>query len=94
MKLNFTIEQYLETLPEPYRTQALNNTKKYRFPIISDYSSDVREAVDLGIRWDQTPEGDEYWWKFYEQLCEPNYKIDQIVHNEKSKCPILNFKVK
>lgn len=60
-----TIKQWLETLPEPYRGQALANLEKEE----SDHivSSDC-EAVNWAFNWGESPEGFEHWYAVYRHL--------------------------
>ena len=53
-----TVEQWLETLPEPYRTQALSQIDP-RFTGEEDVS--LSEAIRLMVDWDDTAEGFTYW---------------------------------
>ncbi len=59
--------------PEPYRTQALDNFKKfdigYKQPIY-----DIKDALLNGFGWDKTPEGDDYWSNFHDSLIVPKPK--------------------
>lgn len=73
-----TIEEYFETLAEPWRTQALNNRKQF-LSTKSKYRgikvNDVAGAVMNGFSWEQTPEKFPYWAEIYESLR----------HHEKAK---------
>lgn len=60
-----TIREWLEELPEPYRTQAINNTEKNRL-LTHDVS--LREAITVAFFWGNSPEGHEYWAEFYKTL--------------------------
>lgn len=53
-----TVKEWLEELPEPYRSQALKNTKEELLKI-EEVSAD--QAVFGAFRWDKTPQGFQYW---------------------------------
>lgn len=59
-----TLRQYLEELPEPYRTEALNNADRY---LLDEEwvpsSSEVTHNTPLShsFIWQGTPQGHEYW---------------------------------
>jgi len=60
-----TIAQGFNELPEPYRTQVLNNPSKgNRLQLVSS----LRDAVITGIVWYSSNEGTMYWLKFYQSL--------------------------
>lgn len=55
-----TIRQWFEELPEPYRSQAIDNC------IDPDrIESSQSAALDLGLDWGSTPQGYDYWEEFY-----------------------------
>jgi len=60
-----TIKQHLNDLPEPYRTQALENMLPGEADAEVEYRSD---AVICGIYWAETPQGTSYWNAFYIKL--------------------------
>ena len=66
-----TIKQWLEELPEPYRTQALENYQDFFYqdeePI--NYISD---AINWAFRWESSKEGYDYWFNFWEKLSKNN----------------------
>lgn len=55
-----SIEARLLKLPEPYRTQALNNVFEKRRIVHSD-----RQALRNGFNWAESPEGKDFWVKVY-----------------------------
>jgi hypothetical protein len=60
--------EWLGTLPEPYRTEALENAKLYS---VYDYKMDtVSGALLCSFDWGSSPQGREYWRELYLQLCE------------------------
>ena len=64
-----TIREHLNDLPEPYRTEALENLTESidgRFDIPN--SEDKADALQGAFVWASTPQGFEYWEKFYETL--------------------------
>lgn len=59
---NLTITEWLEQLPEPARTQALNNTEVCPYP--GNENKELPSlflAISMGFIWHQTPEGINYW---------------------------------
>lgn len=55
-----TIKEWLEELPEPYRTQALKNTKKL------DYvTGSLERALNCAFDWDSSKEGYNYWGRIF-----------------------------
>lgn len=65
-----TIREWLEELPEPYRTQALENCNSMRLSIsgLSDIVETSRIAIMSAFHWDSSPEGFHYWDELYETL--------------------------
>lgn len=57
-----TIKEWLETLPEPYRTEALENADKrdLKYPQPS-----LAEAISASSVWVDTTQGHDYW----EDIC-------------------------
>lgn len=60
-----TIKEWLEDLPEPYRTQALNNTDEDLLEITEETQS---EALNTAFWWSETKEGHDYWSQLSETL--------------------------
>ena len=59
-----TIREWLESLPEPYRSQALENMDNYRRPYAPEAHSshgNLEEALMAAFLWYDTPQGREYW---------------------------------
>lgn len=60
--MNKTIKEWYETLPEPYKSQALKNCFKNR---LTNTRSSLAGAIMEGLSWSSTPEGGEYWKSLY-----------------------------
>lgn len=60
-----TIEQWLNELPEPYRSQALENTPKYM--LTNQYVSMVSVLMHA-FPWKFSPQGLEYWQEYFNTL--------------------------
>ena len=60
-----TFMQQLEKLPEPYRTQAIENLVEDNSHIICRSISD---AVIRGFNWSDTPQGLHYWADLHNRL--------------------------
>ena len=60
-----TIRQWLSELPEPYRTQSLDN-----LPSKSNIEkvSSMQAALINGFEWDKSPQGTQYWVKLVKSL--------------------------
>lgn len=53
-----TIREWLEELPEPYRSEALKNADKDKLDAMEDLLSHaIAEAFD----WEDSPQGFDYW---------------------------------
>lgn len=55
-----TIKEWLEELPEPYRTQALTNARPDRLTI---KRTSITSAIDNAFSWSDSQEGHVYWSK-------------------------------
>lgn len=60
-----TIKEWLEELPEPYRTQALENSDIIHN---NNKSDSLPSALDMAFNWPQTNQGWEYWHKLFSEL--------------------------
>lgn len=81
------ISEYLEMLPEPYRSQALENYSNRYGGIIPDrvlpYSSPrdrefkyaVPNAIDEAMVWSETPQGHNYWYVISTQIRNGNIEL-------------------
>jgi len=59
-----TIKEWLSELPEPARSQALDN---YEGPE-NRMASSILEALMIAFIWEATVEGWDYWNNIYEEL--------------------------
>jgi len=58
-----TAREWFETFPEPYRSQALENCTD------SDELHETdSKALAFNFNWEGSPQKDDYWYKFWEQL--------------------------
>lgn len=60
-----TIKDYLEELPEPQRSEALQNYDDQK-PLMEEgdeSAENLRQAVSRAFIWSQTPQGVGYWSK-------------------------------
>lgn len=60
-----TIKEWFNTLEEPYKTQALKNTKA---DILSEKAEDLSDALLRAFIWIDSPEGHEYWDELEDSL--------------------------
>ena len=58
-----TITEWLRTLPEPYRSQALNQPEEIRFEYLphSETVAALHTAIDFAFSWRKTDQGKKYW---------------------------------
>lgn len=63
--------ELLQTLPSPYREQAIENTKNYKGKewFSESYHNNLVGILQEGFLWYQTPEGQgwDYWLKIYKR---------------------------
>ena len=60
-----SIRAWLETLDEPYRSQSLKNMD---LEDADKIHHSVSDAISDAFYWDDSPEGNDYWTKFFEKL--------------------------
>lgn len=60
-----TIKEWLEELPEPYRTQSINNTPK---KVLEVYKQSLEKALLASFVWKNSKEGHGYWVFVFESL--------------------------
>jgi hypothetical protein len=60
-----TIKEWLNLLPEPYKTQSLNNLNPEKGDIIKYH---LEDAVVGAFKWDDSVEGTQYWIKITDQI--------------------------
>lgn len=60
-----TIKEWLQELPEPYKTQALNNTSSI---MANNKVESLSYAIESAFIWTDTPEGHFYWRRCSRQL--------------------------
>jgi len=61
-----TIREWLETLPEPYRSQALENTEEYK--LSEDKDDCLSEAIESAFTWKLTKQGLQYWINVFDSV--------------------------
>ena len=60
-----TIIDYLNTLPEPYKTQAINNTGDKN---LNRKVKSLNEALMSAFPWQGSPEGYRYWFQLRDSV--------------------------
>lgn len=60
-----TIKEWLETLEEPYRSQAIKNTEESLLPIERESLDD---AIIKAFTWSDTEEGFNHWNALYNSV--------------------------
>jgi hypothetical protein len=63
-----TIREHLNDLPEPYRTEALENAHATDGSL--DVSKDIslKDALQSAFIWSMSPQDDKYWRDFHSTL--------------------------
>lgn len=61
------ITDWLQELPEPQRTQALDNTELFPLPGAENKEVDTMHEAISGFVWFQTPQGIDYWCEVHER---------------------------
>jgi len=61
MKTEKTAKEWFEQLPEPIRTQAIENTKHAQPYTGDNIFESLYSALFGGFNWDLTKQGEEYW---------------------------------
>ena len=63
-----TIKEWLEELPEPYRSQALENAEKEKS--LEGLEPSLGQALLAGFRWSNTNQGHAYWGELRAELVQ------------------------
>lgn len=56
-----TTKQWLEMLPEPYKSQAIENTRSFYPHRLNDLHTSQDNALTSAFSWLDSPQGYEYW---------------------------------
>lgn len=81
--MNKTIEEWLNTLKEPYRSEALGVCIKSR---LDKQVNSLYNAIDAMVTWSNTKGGDDYWSPIHDTLMrngnDPTYvrKSDEVIN--------------
>ena len=64
------ILQHLEELPEPYRTQAIENHENpaIQMPSQPKVADTLPSALEIGFNWSASEQGHTYWARFCDEL--------------------------
>lgn len=74
--------EYLQTLPEPYRTQAIENAEKLNddpSKMLNEQSSNVRSALIHSFVWGKSEQGHAYWSIFY-RTYKPRQRTASVIN--------------
>jgi hypothetical protein len=63
-----TIRGWLETLPEPYRTQAIENATRDGSISFRTKERSLSDALCEAFVWSDTPQGREHWKKLHDEI--------------------------
>lgn len=72
------IKDWLNDLPEPYRSQALENHSIIPIRDTEKQVSKLSYAMFFAFPWDVSPQGSEYWGSFYVSICKAETEADSI----------------
>lgn len=67
-----TIKEWLETLPEPYRTEAIENATNEGSIRFRTKHKSLSEALGSAFTWYFTLQGHDYWVDLYDKLEKNN----------------------
>jgi hypothetical protein len=72
-----TLRQWFEMFPEPYRTQAIENTIALIGETqLEQTAQSAADAIECAFNWHESSQGANYWKNFYDQgeivLTEPS----------------------
>jgi len=78
-----TIREWLEMLPEPYKSAAIKNAEEDDEDRLDCYVDTLSEAITQGFIWEMTLEGQDYWSELHyrnrlEEAITPKSKEQQI----------------
>jgi hypothetical protein len=67
---NLTYAQWINLLPEPYKSQAWFNIKDQNWSSWSPngITSEPKDAINYAFVWENTIEGQKYWRQLYDNL--------------------------
>jgi len=60
-----TVIEWFDTLPEPYKTQAINNTKLH---LLKTFDESLIDAIKSSFTWHSTDQGHDYWFDLVNQI--------------------------
>lgn len=85
MTTTHTVREWLEQLPEPYRTKALENAKYFCSGWLGAKCEDMADAINSfgskQLGWESTPEGHGYWSEVWHKYATESFKepvVDSI----------------
>lgn len=70
-----TFREALEKLPEPYKTQAIENTTDQVLGLWCPAKT-LNKTLDMAFVWEETPQGHDYWEAIY-------YQVENIINYER-----------
>jgi hypothetical protein len=66
-----TVKEWLSEMPEPYRTQALENLQNNNgYAGSNNICKSTHSAITYGFLWQTTPQGVDYWRAVWRSFCE------------------------
>jgi len=63
-----TIKEWLNELPEPYRSQAIENAENTESGCLDGVETSIFGALMGGFVWLESKEGSDYWYEFSKTL--------------------------
>lgn len=67
-----TIREHLNDLPEPYRTEALENAKNSKPSTLHAMEKSMSGAITGAFLFHETPQGADYWFDLADELMIKN----------------------
>lgn len=80
-----TVKEWLELLPEPYRSKALRNAKQCPWSSIHAKTYSAARALLDAFDWEESPEKHEHWFKLYDDLMNKKISLDAGQPEESTK---------
>lgn len=70
-----TVRKWAEHLPEPIRSQFLENVVEYNKNFLAREKTDLASCIGGGFAWVHTPQGWDYWDNIYDQARSGRFDI-------------------
>jgi YHS domain-containing protein len=78
------IVDFIDELPEPYRSKALHNVQTMAGAAPNTEAENHHSAISRAFIWGLSPEGQEYWEDFFNSLRKEHFKKNPEKNQEKN----------